>query len=271
MGKLKNSVLRLKTPAEIEVLRAGGRRLAEIIGVLIQAVRPGVATAAFEQLARQKIKQAAGPLRREASRPSFLNYRPAAAPPTAAPFPAALCVSVNDEVVHGIPGERVLLAGDIVSLDLGLEYNGLFTDMAVTVPVGPVSAAAADLIRVTARALKLGIAAARPGARLGDIGAAIEHFVTAEGFGLVREFGGHGVGFRVHEEPEVPNYGRAGQGLELQPGLVIAIEPMVTVGAGAVKIGADGFTVRTEDHSLAAHFEHTIAVTKQGPEILTRI
>ncbi|MBI4136283.1 MAG: type I methionyl aminopeptidase [Candidatus Vogelbacteria bacterium] len=264
MGKLKDSVLKLKTPAEIEILRAGGRRLTEIIRVLIREVRPGVTTAALEQLARRQIKQAAG-------RPSFLNYRPAAVPPSAGPFPTALCVSVNDEVVHGIPGERVLLAGDIVSLDLGLEYEGLFTDMAVTVPVGRVSAAAANLIRVTARALKLGIAAARPSARLGDIGAAIEQFVTARGFGLVREFGGHGVGFRVHEEPEVPNYGRAGQGLELEPGLVIAIEPMVTVGDGAVNIAADGFTVRTEDNSLAAHFEHTIAVTEQGPEILTRI
>jgi len=261
MGKLKNSVLRLKTPAEIEVLRAGGRRLARIIAKLVRAVRSGITTVELDKLAREEIKQAGG-------QPSFLNYQPVGAK---RPFPAALCVSVNDEVVHGIPGERGLLAGDIVSLDLGLEYEGLFTDMAVTVPVGRVSALAANLIRVTARALKLGIAAARPGARLGDIGAAIEQFVTARGFGLVREFGGHGVGFRVHEEPEVPNYGRAGQGLELQPGLVIAIEPMVTVGDGAVNIAAGGFTVRAEDNSLAAHFEHTIVVTEQGPEILTRI
>lgn len=261
MRKLKNSVWKLKTPAEIEILRAGGRRLAQIMDELTRAVRPQIKTAELERLAREEIKPAGG-------RPAFLNYQPAGAK---RPFPAALCVSVNDEVVHGLPGERQLIEGDIVSLDLGLEHQGMFTDMAVTVPVGRVSAAAAKLIRVTVRALELGIAAARPGGRLGDIGAAIESFVSGQGFGLVREFGGHGVGFRVHEEPEVPNYGRAGQGLELQPGLVIAIEPMVTAGRGAVQTAPDGFTVRTEDGNLAAHFEQTIAITRHGPEILTRI
>ncbi|MBI2097893.1 MAG: type I methionyl aminopeptidase [Candidatus Vogelbacteria bacterium] len=261
MRKLKNSVWKLKTPAEIEILRAGGRRLAQIMDELTRAVRPQIKTAELERLAREEIKPAGG-------RPAFLNYQPAGAK---RPFPAALCVSVNDEVVHGLPGERQLIEGDIVSLDLGLEHQGMFTDMAVTVPVGRVSAAAAKLIRVTVRALELGIAAARPGGRLGDIGAAIESFVSGQGFGLVREFGGHGVGFRVHEEPEVPNYGRAGQGLELQPGLVMAIEPMVTAGRGAVQTAPDGFTVRTSDGNLAAHFEHTIAITRHGPEILTRI
>ncbi len=242
-------------------MRANGRQLALIIARLVPAVRSGITTVELDKLAREEIKQAAG-------RPAFLGYQPVGA---RRQFPAALCVSVNDEVVHGIPSERALAGGDIVSLDLGLEYQGMFTDMAVTVPVGEVSATAAQLIRVTARALELGIAAARPGARLGDIGAAIERFVSASGFWLVREFGGHGVGFRVHEEPEVPNYGRAGQGPELRPGLVIAIEPMVTVGDGAVRVAPDGFTVRTRDGSLAAHFEHTIAVTNQGPEILTRV
>lgn len=260
MRKSKNSVWKLKTPADIDKLRAGGRRLAQIIAELGRAVQPGVTTAELDALAREKIKAAGG-------RPSFFNYQPAAAK---YPFPAALCVSVNDEVVHGIPGARVLVDGDLVSLDLGLEYDGMFTDMAVTVAVGKVSAAAAKLIRVTARALQLGIDAAKPGARLGNIGAAIEKFVTRSGFDLVREFGGHGVGLAVHEEPEVPNYGRAGEGAELAPGLVLAIEPMVTARAGAVTIAPDGFTIRTKDGGLAAHFEHTVAITEWGPEILTQ-
>lgn len=260
MKKSKNSVWQLKTPEEIEKLRAGGRRLAQIIAELTRVVQSGVTTAELDGLAREKIKAAGG-------RPSFLNYQPVGAK---CPFPAALCVSVNDEVVHGIPGARVLVDGDLVSLDLGLEYDGMFTDMAVTVPVGKVGAPAAKLIRVTARALQLGIAAARPGARLGDIGAAIERFVRRQGFGLVCEFGGHGVGLAVHEEPEVPNYGRAGEGPGLVPGLVLAVEPMVTARDGAVAIAPDGFTVRTKDGGLAAHFEHTVAITEQGPEILTQ-
>lgn len=259
MRKSKNSVWKLKTPADIEKLRAGGRRLAQIIAELTRAVQSGVTTAELDVLAREKIKAAGG-------RPSFLNYQPVGAK---CPFPAALCVSVNDEVVHGIPGERALIAGDIVSLDLGLEYQEMFTDMAVTVPVGKVSAMAAGLISSTASALQLGIAAVRPGARLGDIGAAIEKFVRRQGFGLVREFGGHGVGLAVHEEPEVPNYGRAGEGPELLPGLVLAIEPMVTARDGAVAIAPDGFTVRTKDGGLAAHFEHTVLIADSGPEILT--
>ena len=261
MKTLKNPSWRLKSPADLEKLRAGGRRLAEIIARLKRAVRPGLATAELENLARKQIAVIGG-------RPAFLNYRPRG---TRRPFPAALCVSINDEVVHGIPGHRLLLEGDIVTLDLGLEYEGRFTDMAVTVPVGAVSSAARKLLTVTAEALARGLEAARVGQTLGDISAAIQSFVEPQGFGLVREFGGHGVGFRVHEDPEVSNCGRAGAGPKLVSGLVIAIEPMVTIGAPDIIIDVDGYTVKTKDGRLAAHFEHTVAVTDRGPEILTTI
>ena len=261
MKKSKNFIWHLKSPKEIEILRVGGRRLAEIVATLAAAVRPNMNTAQLETLAREQIVAAGG-------KPAFLNYQPMGAK---RPFPAALCLSVNDEIVHGIPGERVLLEGDIVTLDLGLEYQGMFTDMAMTVPVGEVSAEARQLIDVTAEALARGIVAAREGQTLGDIGFAIESFVRPQGFDLVREFGGHGVGFRVHEEPEVSNCGAAGRGKKLVAGLVIAIEPMVTIGRPDILIADDGYTVKTRDGQLSAHFEHTIAVTETGPEILTKI
>lgn len=261
MKKSKNFAWRLKGPQEIEILRAGGRRLAQIVAALADVVRPGMKTAQFETLAREQIATAGG-------RPAFLNYQPAGAK---RPFPAALCLSVNDEVVHGIPGERVLAEGDIVTFDLGLEYQGMFTDMAVTVPVGPVSVEATKLIKVTTEALARGITAARVGQTLGDIGFAIESFVRPQGFDLVSEFGGHGVGFRVHEEPEVSNCGAPGRGKKLIAGLVIAIEPMVTIGRPEISVTEDGYTVKTRDGQLAAHFEHTIAIMDDGPEILTQI
>lgn len=259
MKKSSNSTWNLKGPKEIEILHAGGRCLAQIIAVLAAAVRPGLATKTLEVLAREQIAAAGG-------KPAFLNYQPAGAE---RPFPSALCVSVNDEVVHGIPSERILLEGDIITLDLGLEYQKMFTDMAVTVPVGQINVEARKLIDVTTEALTRGIRAARVGQTLGDIGFAVESFVRPQGFDLVREFGGHGVGFSVHEEPEVSNCGIAGTGEKLVAGLVIAIEPMVTIGRAAITIARDGYTVKTRDGRLAAHFEHTVAITESGPEILT--
>ena len=261
MKKSKNFTWHLKSPKEIEILRAGGRRLAEIVAALAATVRPNMSTAQFETSAREQIVAAGG-------KPAFLNYQPMGAK---YPFPAALCISVNDEVVHGIPGGRILLEGDIVTLDLGLEHQGMFTDMAVTVPVGEVSAEARQLIDATAEALARGIEAARVGQTLGDIGFAIESFVRPQGFDLVREFGGHGVGFRVHEEPEVSNCGEANHGQKLVSGLVIAIEPMVTIGAPDILVAPDGYTVKTRDGQLAAHFEHTIVITETSPEILTKL
>ncbi len=252
-------MFKLKTKVEIETLRRGGHELSRILRELTAAVAPGITTLELDRLAREKIA-AIG------ARPSFLNYRPVGAK---RPFPAALCVSVNEEVVHGIPSERALTSSDIVTLDLGLEFEGMYTDMALTVPVGEVSSEAKKLIEVTREALKRGVSAARPGGRLGDIGAAIEAYVLAQGFDLVRDFGGHGVGFRVHEEPEVPNYGTKGKGEKLVSGLVIAIEPMVLVGKPDVSTMPDGYTVQTRDGALAAHFEQTVAITESGVEILT--
>lgn len=254
-------MIRLKTESEIAVLRAGGRRLASIISRLAAEVAPGVITGSLDESARRLIADGG-------DEAAFLGYQPAGA---ATPYPAALCVSVNDEVVHGIPGARPLWPGDIVTLDLGLRHQGLYTDMAVTVPVGAATPAASDLLLATREALRAGVAAARPGARLGDIGAAISAAAKRRGLGVVRDFGGHGVGFAVHEEPLVPNYGSAGRGLKLSPGLVLAIEPMFTLGEPAVRVRDDGYTVATADGGLSAHYEQTVAVTADGPEILTPI
>jgi methionyl aminopeptidase len=245
--------------AELEILRAGGRRLSAVLAAVGQAVRPGITTGELDQLARQLI--AAG-----GDEPSFLNYQPAGA---YYPFPAALCVSVNEEVVHGLPGPRVLRSGDIVSLDLGLKHQGLFTDMAITVPVGEVSAAAERLLQETRRALARGIAAARAGERVGVIGAAVEAWALQNNLGLVRDLGGHGLGRRIHMPPQVPNYGPAASGPRLKPGQVIAIEPMLTLGADEVIFLPDGYTVKTADDSLAAHFEQTVLITPAGAEIIT--
>lgn len=253
-------MIKKKGGAEIALLREGGKRLAFILRQVARAVAPGVTTAELDQLARGLV--AAG-----GDEPSFLYYQPAGAP---GPYPAALCVSVNDEVVHGIPGKRVLQNGDIVSLDLGLKHRGLFTDMALTVPVGQIGSEALQLLRITAEALKRGIAAVKPDAHLSDIGAAIERVAKRYGYGLVRDLGGHGVGYQVHEDPIIANFGPAGEGPVLEPGLVLAIEPMFNQGGWRVKFLADGYAVKTVDGSLSAHFEHTVAVTENGAEILTK-
>lgn len=256
-------MITIKKPEEIAALREGGRILASILERLAKKVAPGVSTQDLEDEARAEISRAG-------ARPSFLHYKPYGAK---RPFPAVLCVSVNDAIVHGIPNEAgtILQEGDIVSLDLGLVYKKMFTDMAVTVPVGKVDATGLRLIKTTEEALRAGIAAAEGGKTVGDIGEAIESFVRGSGFGIVRELSGHGVGYSVHEDPYVPNYGTKGQGAKLRPGMVIAIEPMLTEGGEAMKLDRDGYTYRTKDGKRAAHAECTVLITEGKPEVLTRL
>jgi methionyl aminopeptidase len=251
----------IKTEKEIAILREGGRRLAQILHAVAAAVRPGVTSVELNKLAETLIAEGG-------DTPSFLQYSPKGA---RRPFPASLCVSVNDEVVHGIPneGEKILKEGDIVSLDLGLKHKGLFTDGAVTVGVGKIDARAQKLIDTTRKALAIGVKAARAGATIGDIGSAIEKFVTPKGFGIVRELAGHGVGYAVHEMPFVPNFGKKGEGDVLRAGMALALEPMLSEGRPEIKLDADGYTYRTRDGSRSAHFEHTIVVGENGAEILT--
>lgn len=253
-------MIKAKTPAEIATLREGGKRLAEILNKIASVAKPGVKTSDLDRLARELIKQ-------NGDEPSFLNYKPAGAP---AAYQFALCVSVNDTVVHGMPSDYILRDGDVASLDLGLKHGGLFTDMALTVPVGQISREAQELLDTTKYALEQGILAAKPGAHVSDIGAAIEIVAKEHGYGLVRDLGGHGVGYKVHEEPMIANFGPAGEGPVLQPGWVLAIEPMLNLGGWRVKFLDDGYTVKTADGSLSAHFEQTIVVAEGGPEILTK-
>lgn len=254
-------MIKKKTVAEIAILREGGRRLATILRELARAAKPGVTTGVLDKLARELIAKNG-----DGDEPAFLNYQPAGAP---APYPAALCVSINDEVVHGIPGRRVLQNGDVASLDLGLKHGGLFTDAALTVPVGVISSEAAQLLRMTKLALKAGITVAKPGAYLGDIGAAVEAVAKKYGYGLVRDLGGHGVGCQVHEEPLIANFGKVGEGPMLEAGWVLALEPMFNLGGWRVKFLPDGYTVKTTDGSISAHFEHTIVINSNGAEVLT--
>ena len=240
--------------AEIERIREAGRVVAAVLSELGTAAVPGVSTAELDRLARARA-EAMG------ARPAFLGYRG---------YPASLCVSVNDEVIHGIPSDRRLLReGDLVGLDFGAVLAGWYADAAVTVAVGRASAEAERLVAVTRRALAQGIAAAWPGARVGDVGAAVEACAEGAGFSVVRDFVGHGVGRRLHEPPQVPNYGPPGTGPELGEGMVLAIEPMVNAGTAQVRVLADGWTAVTADGRSSAHFEHTVAVTAGGPEVLT--
>lgn len=250
----------IKTKEEIEILREGGKRLASVLRKVKDAVRPGVSTKELDEIAFSEIK-ALG------DEPAFLNYQPYGA---SYPYPASLCVSVNEEIVHGIPGDRVLKEGDIVSIDLGLKHKGYFTDHAVTVPVGKISKQDQELLAVTEEALNIGIEAIKAGGNIGDIGYAIEQYVKEFGFGIVRGLSGHGVGVHIHEDPYVPNYGKMGQGEKLVPGMVIAIEPMITLGNPAMKTLKDGYTIVSKDGSRAAHFEHTVAIQEEGAEILTK-
>jgi methionyl aminopeptidase len=254
-------MITLKTKEDIAILREGGKRHGAILRELANMVKPGLNVVELENKARELIADGG-------DKPAFLNYKPEGAK---RPFPAALCVSINDEVVHGIPNEyeKILKEGDIVSLDLGLIHKGLITDSAITVPVGTVSQELNKLIASTKEALMAGIKSAKGGRKTGDIGSAIEHIGIANGYGVVEELSGHGVGYHVHEDPYVPNYGEPGKGEVLQPGMVIAIEPMFNLGSRKVKLDSDGYTYKTSDGKPSAHFEHTILITKGGPEILT--
>jgi methionyl aminopeptidase len=235
-------------------MRAAGRLVGEVLTALAARVAPGVSTGELDAIAEQMIGDAGGT-------PAFKGYHG---------YPATICSSINEEVIHGIPSRRRRLEeGDVVSLDVGASLEGYYGDSAVTVPVGRVSEEAARLLRVTEEALHKAIDAVRPGARVSDIGHAVQQHVEAHGFSVVREFVGHGIGQRMHEEPQVPNYGDAGRGPRLAEGMVLAIEPMVNAGKPAVKVLSDGWTAVTRDKSLSAHFEHTVAVTAEGAWILT--
>ncbi|OGI62522.1 type I methionyl aminopeptidase [Candidatus Nomurabacteria bacterium RIFCSPHIGHO2_01_FULL_40_12] len=255
----------IKTKKEIEILREGGKRLATVLHKIKQKIKPGISTKDLDNYAFRLIKDID-------DTPAFLNYRPAGAK---VPFPASLCVSVNDEVVHGIPNsKRILKEGDIVAIDLGLKHKGLFTDMALTVPVGKVNPDAVKLMETTEKALQVGIDAAQVGNRVGDIGYAVESFVRAQGsgkYGIVEVLSGHGVGRAIHEDPYIPNFGKKGKGEKLVSGMVIALEPMINNGTKNVTLDDDGYTFRTADGKNSAHFEHTILITENGPEVLTKI
>jgi len=235
-------------------MREAGRLVGEVLTELKSRVAPGVTTADLDELAETRIRKAG-------AIPAFKGYHG---------YPATICASINDEVIHGIPsGRRVLNEGDVISIDVGASLDGYFGDSAVTLAVGQVSEAAATLLRVTDESLYKAIEAVKPGGRISDIGHAVQKHVEAYGFSVVREFVGHGIGQRMHEEPQVPNYGEPGRGPRLSEGMVVAIEPMVNAGKPAVKVLADGWTAVTRDGSLSAHFEHTVAVTADGPWILT--
>jgi methionyl aminopeptidase len=255
-------MIRIKTSEEIEIMKEGGRRHSFILSEIAKKVVPGVSTQVLEGWAQELIKEGG-------DTPSFLNYKPKGA---RRPYPAALCVSINNEIVHGIPNEdpKILKEGDIVSLDLGLTHQGLITDSAITVAVGNISEEDRKLIEHCKEALYLGIKAARGGGCIGDIGYDIESFAKPLGYGLAEGLAGHGVGHKVHEEPFVPNEGRKGAGERLKPGMVLALEPMLTMGSGRVVLSKDGYTYKTADGSKAAHFEHTIVITDGEPIILTQ-
>jgi methionyl aminopeptidase len=245
----------IKSEPEIAIMRQAGRIVAMVLEMLKKQVRAGMKTKELDVIAARE-------LGRLGAKPSFKGYHG---------FPANLCVSVNDEIVHGIPGEKVLDEGDIVSLDLGAIYMGFQGDAALTVGVGKISPQARRLMRTTEDALSAGIAAARPGARLGDVSATIQNYAESKGYSVVREYTGHGIGREMHEEPQIPNFGIPGTGPQLQRGMTLALEPMVCAGDWRTRVSGDHWTVVTADGNLSAHFEHTIAITDAEPEVLTAI
>ena len=253
MARVARTVF-LRGKEEIDAIRAAARLVAQTLAMLGREVRPGVSTASLDRLAETFIRE-------HGARPAFKGYRG---------FPASICSSINDEVVHGIPGSRELVEGDIVGVDVGVEKGGYYGDAAFTFPVGTVKDEATRLLQVTREALMRGVAQAKAGNRVGDISHAIQSHVEAHGFSVVRSLVGHGIGRHMHEEPQVPNYGTPDRGPRLMAGQVLAIEPMVNVGAPEVLTQPDGWTVVTKDGSLSAHFEHTVAVGPDGPEILSR-
>ena len=242
-----------KSPSEIEKMRAANGLVAEVLAQLAAMVGPGVTTQQLDSAAERLVHE-------RGAEPAFKGYRG---------YPATLCASVNEQVVHGIPSDRPLAEGDILSLDMGVKLNGFYGDSAVTVPVGRIAEDAAALLRVTEEALERDIRQVRVGGRISDIGHAVQEHVERHGYSVVREFVGHGIGVALHEEPQIANYGEPGRGPRMVEGMVFAIEPMVNMGRPAVKVLGDGWTAVTRDGSLSAHFEHTVAVTKDGPAVLT--
>jgi methionyl aminopeptidase len=244
----------LKTFGEIELMDEANAIVHRVLDEVEKAIRPGVATRELDRLAEEIIRAAKAV-------PGFLNYRG---------YPATLCTSVNDVIVHGIPGEAPLAEGDIIGVDCGVLYKGYYGDAARTFPVGKIDEEAGRLLDVARTSLDRGVQAIRPGGRLSDIGHAVQGYVEEHGFSVVREFVGHGIGTSLHEDPQVPNFGPAGRGPQLRPGMVLAIEPMVNVGRAGAKIDPDGWTARTEDGSLSAHFEYSVAITGAGAQVLGR-
>ena len=244
-----------KSPTELDRMKAANQVVAEVLAALREAVTPGVTTGDLDALAEARIR-AAG------AEPAFKGYHG---------FPATICASVNEEVIHGIPSQRALAEGDVISIDLGAVLDGFYGDSAITVAVGRVHERAAELLQVTEESLHKAIAQVRIGARISDLGEAVQSHVEAHGFSVVREFVGHGIGSRLHEEPQIPNYGPAGRGPRLAEGMVLAIEPMVNMGKPGVRVLSDGWTAVTKDGLLSAHFEHTVAVTPGGPLVLTAL
>ena len=245
----------LKSPREITQMRGAGRVVAAVLEEVGKKVRPGITTAELDDIAVSEVKK-------RGAEASFKGYRG---------FPASICTSVNEEVVHGIPGSRVLQEGEIISLDFGALMNGFHGDAAVTVGVGKISTEAQKIIDATQGALQAGIAAARIGARLGDVSAAIQSYAEARGFSVVREYVGHGIGRELHEDPQVPNFGVTGEGPVLQKGMTMALEPMLNAGGWRTRVAEDKWTVVTADGRLSAHFEHTIVIDENGPGILTKL
>lgn len=245
----------IKSDQEIALMRQAGRIVATVLEMLKLQVKAGVKTEELDAMAAKEVEKLG-------AIPSFKGYRG---------YPASICASVNDEIVHGIPGKRVLRDGDIISLDFGAIHKGFHGDAAITVGVGKISAEARNLMEATEGALKAGIAAARVGARLGDISSTIQEYAESRGYGVVREYTGHGIGREMHEEPQIPNFGLAGQGPVLKKGMTLALEPMLNVGDWRTRVSENHWTVSTVDGSLSAHFEHTIAITSNGPEVLTAL
>ena len=247
--------MEIKTSRELEAMKRAGQVVGHTLKLMRESIKPGITTAELDYLARSEIA-------RHRAIPSFLGYRG---------FPAAICVSVNEQIVHGIPGDLVLQEGDIVSVDCGAIVDGFHGDAAITVGVGKITDEAQKLIDATRESLECGIRAAVVGARIGDIGHAVQTYAEGEGYAVVREYVGHGIGRRMHEEPSVPNYGKPGRGIRLREGMALAIEPMLNVGDWTTSLMDDGWTVVTGDGGLSAHFEHSIAITKDGPIVMTRL
>jgi len=250
----------IKTKEEIKTMREGGRILASVLYELEKEVEPGIRTSYLNALAEKLVLEAG-------AEPAFKGYQPGG---SHKPYPNALCVSVNSGIIHGTE-DRVLQEGDVLKMDLGVKYGGLYTDSAITVAVGKVSPEAEKLIKTTKDALNIGISKVRAGARIGEASSAIQEYVEGQGFTVITSLVGHGVGHEIHEEPNIPNYGKAGTGMSLRPGMTIAIEPMATLGGDDVVTHQDGWTIKSLDDSMTAHFEHTVLITDSGFEILTQL